>query len=77
MGFLNKSLHVGRLAGDTCNNVPIMMHKSVLYLSGILGYLPLTTFLNNSFMLEALKGGVKQQISYKTIPNDHISDFKS
>lgn len=53
------------------------MHNSLLYLLGILGYLPVTTFLNNSFIEDALKGGVKQHISYKTIPNDHISDFKS
>jgi len=77
IGFISNCAHVGLLIDDTCNNIDNKFDKLALYVSGIFGYFPLITFLNNSFILFALNGGVKHIISYKTIPNDHISDFKS
>ena len=55
----------------------MMLLRSYEKCPGIFGYCPLMTFLYSPSIFSALNGGFKVAISYKTHPNDHISDLES
>lgn len=59
--------------GFTAMSLLSILFNSSLYSTGIFGYIPLSTFLNNPSMSYALNGGCNAVISYRTQPKDHTS----
>jgi hypothetical protein len=66
---------LGLSYGDTYIIDLTKFERSVEKTFGILGYIPLNTFLYSPYISSALKGGFKVILSYKTQPRDHISLF--
>ena len=74
--MLRMLLVVGLLVGSTCSRVAMRVLRPDEKCEGIGEYWPLTIFVAKKAKLEASKGGLRAQSSYRMTPNDQISDLK-